>query len=887
MTDSKRLDEQAGPTAGPVPHSGHLETLVEISRVVSATLDLRTLYDTIHEQVGRMMDTTIFFVALRRSGAGGIDLTYLRESDRLYLNEVVPETGSVTGLVLERGTPLLFPTDAEYRAYADMNDVATVHVGDHSQSPGEAKIYVPLNTDSRTIGVLSVQSMRTNAYTRDDVRVLSVIASQAAVAIENARLYSGSREAVHQMQTLLRVAETVNGSLELRRVLDGVLAGIREVVPYYFAAILLPDSSNDYLDIVGVAGPPETQKRTEAMRQSVRIPLGEGVTGTVFRTGQPLVVPDVRQYPGYLGHGIEDVRSEIAVPLKRGDSVIGVLDIERSEAPVDSESPFSPDELNLLSLFASQATTAIQNARSYAQSQDMVRQTRTLLHIAQLVNGSLDLQQVLDAILLGIRDVLPYYMAAILLPDHERHQLDIVGSRGHLAEERRRTLKIPFGKGVTGQVFVTNEPIIVPDVDAFPGYIPVDGVRSEMAVPLCRGHAVIGVLDVERGVEGPSIGFSPAESELLTLFASQAAIAIENARLFTEEQRRVVELQVVQSIVEKMTRLHDARSIASLIDGELRQLIEFGACRLFLVDGGDLRLIPSAHDAVDAGENESRDEVSDDKMSGWVASRAHRLLEPASLYGLRAERISDTLGEDESLIAAPLAYEGSVRGIITLWRSGAQPFDDDALRLLEIIAAQAAIALDRCRLYKELRIQAVTDELTGLYNRRYLLERFGEERARALHHDHPLAVILLDIDGFKQVNDAYGHDAGDGVLRELAGVIRAEVRAEDIVFRYGGEEFCIVLPEISTVDAENVANRLRHIIAHSRLPDVPESQRVTASIGLAFLQPDDTGAEVITRADRAMYELKRSGGDGLSVSGPHRLRCLDRGTQSGITAASA
>ena len=102
--------------------------------------------------------------------------------------------------------------------------------------------------------------------------------------------------------------------------------------------------------------------------------------------------------------------------------------------------------------------------------------------------------------------------------------------------------------------------------------------------------------------------------------------------------------------------------------------------------------------------------------------------------------------------------------MITLSKLGVNQFDENSLRLLEIIAAQTAIAFDRARLYDELRTEAITDSLTKLYNRRYLLERFKEEKSRAIRNRHTLAAIMLDIDTFKRVNDRYGHDAGDVVL---------------------------------------------------------------------------------------------------------------------------
>jgi diguanylate cyclase (GGDEF)-like protein len=125
---------------------------------------------------------------------------------------------------------------------------------------------------------------------------------------------------------------------------------------------------------------------------------------------------------------------------------------------------------------------------------------------------------------------------------------------------------------------------------------------------------------------------------------------------------------------------------------------------------------------------------------------------------------------------------------------------------------------------------------------------------------------MLDIDRFKRVNDAYGHDAGDLVLRELARVIGAVVRVEDIVARYGGEEFCVLVPEIPPAEAEGVAERLRAAVAGHRFPEAAGVAAVTVSVGVAHLLPSDDQDSLFTRADGAMYAGKHAGGNSVWVA---------------------
>ncbi len=686
------VGEQVGDTqpAGEasLQQTDRLRTLNEIGRVVSSTLDLGSLYETIYEQVSRVMDTTQFYIAVQAAKSGRIELLYHRESGTLVPNQQLPAVASMTTMVLERGTPLGFRTHQEYQEFVRQNGMPELSVG---REQSEAKVWVPLNTGNRTIGVLSAQSPHPDAYSSDDVQTLSVIASQAAVAVENARLY--------------------------------------------------------------------------------------------------------------------------------------------------------------------------------ARSQDNVRQMHALLHAAQMINSSLDLQTVLDSILIGMRDVMPYYWAAVLLPDSAKKHLDIVGSIGPLGEERWRDIHVPYGQGVTGVVFQTGEPLAVHNICRFPGYYAHPGlpaVRSAMAVPLKRGAAIIGVLDVEREETG---AFSLDDLQLLTLFASQAAIAIENAGLYASQQNRVSDLQTIQSIVQQLTPLHEIPAIAALINQELKHLIDFHSCRLFSLDEDNGVLVPIHLGLDDSGAGNLG---AGQGISGWIVQHGKSAIVSNTLDDPRAMSIPGTPRCEESVIGAPLNYEGRVRGVITLSKLGGNQFDENALRLLEIIATQTAIAFDRARLYNELRTDAITDPVTRLYNRRYLFERFREEQSRAVRNQHPLCALMLDIDKFKRINDQWGHDVGDSVLQALAEVIRGVVRAEDIVARHGGEEFSVLLPETEGEDAERVAERLREAIAGHGLP--AEVGQVTVSVGMAMVRGEDAGMEVFTRADQAMYAVKHAGGNRVCVAEDHGFR---------------
>jgi diguanylate cyclase (GGDEF)-like protein len=177
-----------------------------------------------------------------------------------------------------------------------------------------------------------------------------------------------------------------------------------------------------------------------------------------------------------------------------------------------------------------------------------------------------------------------------------------------------------------------------------------------------------------------------------------------------------------------------------------------------------------------------------------------------------------------------------------------------------ILAHQFAFALRRIQLYKDVENMAINDSLTGLHTRRYLMERFGEEFARTGLKGLSLSILMIDVDNFKKINDEYGHLAGDQVLREVGHMVTQTIREIDIAGRYGGEEFCVILPDTDKPGALLAAERVRLAIDEHKIKAYDASIHATISIGVATM-PDDAHymGELIDKADWALYRAKRLG----------------------------
>jgi diguanylate cyclase (GGDEF)-like protein len=221
-----------------------------------------------------------------------------------------------------------------------------------------------------------------------------------------------------------------------------------------------------------------------------------------------------------------------------------------------------------------------------------------------------------------------------------------------------------------------------------------------------------------------------------------------------------------------------------------------------------------------------------------------------------------------SYFCVPLLSQGHPVGLLHFQKAGPGEIPESAISMANTFVEQVGLSIANLRLREALRHQSIRDPLTGLFNRRYLEEMMNRETRRAVRAEHGLGVLLLDIDHFKQFNDTYGHDAGDAVLRETASFLTKSVRTEDIVCRFGGEEFVAILPmaDLKTTQAraERIRSKLKEVtVVH----DGQSLGPITVSIGVAALPDHGTiPKELLDTADAALYHAKREGRNRVVVA---------------------
>ena len=421
---------------------------------------------------------------------------------------------------------------------------------------------------------------------------------------------------------------------------------------------------------------------------------------------------------------------------------------------------------------------------------------------------------------------------------------------------------LPLGQGITGRVISSGQPIQLDDIEQEPDYISLyPSIQSELCVPLKTAERTIGVLNAE---STHLSAFNEADEQLMMTFAGQLAVAIERVRLYQ---------QAVQTAERRAVLYRAAQEIsASLDENQVYRAIHTAVSQLMPCEDLLIALLDASRDEIQAVymvENEQS--LTPGRFPSWQGLSGRAIATGKSL------KIDDftrdytdvpvvIFGEDRtrSALVVPLLVKGRAIGALSAQSCTINAYSIDDQEMLELLAAHAAIAIENARLFAEVQQLATHDSLTGVYNRHHFFLLSKSEVERARRYNIPLSLIILDIDNFKQVNDTFGHAMGDQVLQTVAQRCRSHLRDADLMGRYGGEEFVILLPLTDIDDSQGVAERLRQDIETANL----ETGRGTLTISLGVAVWDETckNAEaLLERADQALYMAKNAGKNRVGI----------------------
>jgi len=307
---------------------------------------------------------------------------------------------------------------------------------------------------------------------------------------------------------------------------------------------------------------------------------------------------------------------------------------------------------------------------------------------------------------------------------------------------------------------------------------------------------------------------------------------------------------------------HDPLRILGVMSAQMSRVVPVAETAIYIADYEAQRFVPVIATGPDRDAMLAESFALDAGITGWAFAKGTPEHVPDTWAHPRARQIPGTAVVQESLLLVPLIAGERKLGIINCYRLGVGRFSDAELKAATLFAHIAATAWRNAQLYAELREAAVTDPLTGLYNNRWLRDAGERDLASCIRDHTTLSLLLLDTDHFKAVNDSSGHAAGDLVLQHVATRLRASVRAEDAVVRYGGEEFVVLLRRCDGAGAVTVAETLRAAVRQVALPDSCPLRELTASIGIAVYPEDGSDLDLLlAAADRAMYAAKHGGRD--------------------------
>jgi diguanylate cyclase (GGDEF)-like protein/excisionase family DNA binding protein len=555
----------------------------------------------------------------------------------------------------------------------------------------------------------------------------------------------------------------------------------------------------------------------------------------------------------------------------------------------DAPHPWTDDELDTMAALATHATVAIKAARNYAQLATWAAQLQSIQALGARLNRLTSVKEIGSAIATELRQLIDYHNVRVYRI--EGTELVPVAMQGQVGEYRDETidqLRIKVGEGITGWVAAHRAAVRLDDAATDTRATTIPGTEEDLdesmlLAPMLFEDEVLGVVVLSKlGLRQ----FRADDLRLLEIYASFAAQAMTNAdatERLREQSARLEQkvrgqrelLQITESILTTL----DPPVLLGTIADRLGDLIGSDNVSIELIDQENGILTPVVARGRDAEFYLQPWHAGERGLATWVLEHN----EPVNVVDeLEDERVLQPPSGaiHGSLVCVPLRGRDGAIGVVTLERIGqGRVFSDDEFELVQLFAAQASIALQNAEVYLAVRRRAQTDVLTGLLNH----GTFGQQLDSLIAAGEPFSLVMLDLDHFKPVNDGMGHQAGDLLLRQVADAIVSASRDSDRIYRYGGDEFALLLPRTDGVEVGPIAERVRAAVKGVVGPDSAWRGRVSgleASAGTASFPADGTSSEeVLLAADRALFVAKRSGGgrvasaaEGTALAGEFTLQ---------------
>jgi diguanylate cyclase (GGDEF)-like protein/excisionase family DNA binding protein len=761
---------------------------------------------------------------------------------------------------------------------------------------GDAERQIPLATRRGVVGALVVDAP---SLDRMPPAFVSAIATTVATAIASSRLLVRSRREARRARALRAVTKELTGTLELGSLLEEVVELTRTMFEADKAGLWLMEADGEHPFVI-----------------AAQHGLGEGFlarTRTLSTDADTIGTRAIRDRRSYWVRNVgnadstglmrdayeaEGIQTACLVPLVSGDRPLGLLGLYHR-----GDHAWPDDEVALLQAFADQVAVAIQNARLYRSVADQAARMRSIQDLSARLNRLTDVGAIAEAIVAEARTLADYHDIRIYRVDWEQRMCEPIAFTREMLEgdpeDAVSLLRAPVGEGFTGWVAEHGEPLLINNADQDTRGQLIEGTEnvpeSMLVVPMLYEGRTLGVIVLSQLGNNR---FSADDLQTMSIFAGYAAQAMANATTYGQlvaqstELRRRAESQrhLLVTNARLLGTLDQADVLETIADG-LREVVHYDNLSIYRTDHVRGAMMPVLARERHA-EQVSRYMIPFGRgLMGWAVEHAEPILANDALKDPRALQIPGTPPDPEAVVVVPLIADGEVLGALNVSRVGGAEvaFSESDFELVQLFAAQASIALRNAYTHHAMSQRAETDALTGLGNHGAFQQELGrrveEAASGSTDKARRLAVLMMDLDLFKSYNDRHGHPAGDALLHETATAIYGAARSEDRVYRYGGDEFALILPGSTVAEAARVGERIRAAVAALTAGG---ASPVTITIGVAGM-PDDAHdrASLVEAADTALYYGKRAGEDRVVRSDQLPRDVIDlRGTLDGLAAAA-
>jgi diguanylate cyclase (GGDEF)-like protein len=728
---------------------------------------------------------------------------------------------------------------------------------------GTYQVALPVAGEDGSGGVLLLAGTP-HTRTADEFALLAGVSAQLKVALAFAGQLDQVRQRQQRAELLLSVDSDMSTRLDPSRVLSQLIDRAVQAFGAQHAGVFIRRADGSFRAQVTRNLSTEF---CQVIEHAARLPL----SSVALDDGRVLAATDyvndpraLELRPAMLREGINTIAVAPLVSEGAGLGVLALYHDDRHEWPAD--------DLALFERLADHGATIMRSAQNYSQMATWAAQLQSIQQLGARLTRLRNVTEIGQAIcaelghLIDTHNIRVYRIVSdTCMPVAWR------GEIGEYETENGEQLKLKIGEGITGWVARHGLAQNVPDAAGDRRAKTIPGTQADLdesllLAPMLYEDVVIGVIVLAKlGLHQ----FTADDLRLLEIYASIAAQAMANAdvteRLHAQSEalaRQVSGQRELLRVTESILATLDTQALLEEIAERLNTIVTVDNISVSLHDQATRQLRTIFARGVHAAQFLQTSISEDDGVSGYVLTTGEAQLVRDELTDPRVVHRNGLGPQAGALIVAPLRGPERVQGVLIIERLGADAhFSDEEFDLVKLFAAHVSIALRNAAAHRAVEIRAETDRLTGLWNHGALTAQV----ARMVGQPARFGMLMVDLDYFKQYNDAHGHQAGNVMLQRVAQQLRTSCRDSDLVYRFGGDEFVLLLPGTGLAGARTVAEKINSAIATIDGGGQPSGP--TCSVGVAAYPKDGRdGPALILAADRACYAAKRSGRNRVAVA---------------------